>query len=420
MRGRMALAVWPAVFMMCWLLAAPAHAVLVRFETGGALEGKLLGVSETHYEVRTDLGVVWIQRSAVSHIEHAPSLIMRYRHRRERTGDTPDELYALAEWCRPRGLLGEQREHLWQALRLDQNHAAARAALGFVRVSDLWIDGRALPASTVAQEARNARRIEASIQAWWEKRVRDIIRRHFLREQEQLNTAGREALAEISDPLAATPLFLVLSETRQVVARTAMVDTLARFTTEEAGEYLVVAALEDADEEVRQKATDHLVSRADPHVIAVLRKALADESERLVAHAAKVLAALRDTNSVPALIDVLTARKKRLVEVPYQARQRYVSLPGRRYWGDRYRWVPIVNWVDRSGVSLGAIDLWDRLPASTIGYWYTSTTPKPTVKQKQEVTVYFSDVRDALVDITGQDFGFDKDAWREWYRKSRP
>ena len=35
------------------------------------------------------------------------------------------------------------------------------------------------------------------------------------------------------------------------------------------------------------------------------------------------------------------------------------------------------------------------------------------------VTVYRTEVREALCKITGRDFGFDMDAWAQWYQENR-
>jgi hypothetical protein len=40
--------------------------------------------------------------------------------------------------------------------------------------------------------------------------------------------------------------------------------------------------------------------------------------------------------------------------------------------------------------------------------------------QERDVTVYRSEVLDALRLITGEDFGFDEAAWRRWYEEQKP
>ena len=392
-----------------------ARGAAVHFETGGALEGKLLEANAVYYRVRTDLGEVRVARDQVVRVEHAASLVERYQRRAGRAEATADAQYELAEWCRPRGLLVEQRAHVWRALRLDAEHAAARRALGYVKVGEVWVDGRAEVPRRPPKHGMNQARIEAAIQANWEKRIGEIVRKNLSREHATLNATGAAALQAITDPLAAGPLFAVLVEARHAVARAALVDALGRLNSDEATEYLVVAALEDAEASIRQQATAALAARPHRHAIQILRKALADESERLVANAATVLAALEDQTSIPALIDVLTARKKRLVEVPYQARRRYVT---ERAWGslgNRYAWVPLVNWIDSSGVGLSPLELWDRLPGATVAFW-AAPISRQTTLERREVTIYFSEVRDALVTLTGQDFGFDQEAWRAWRR----
>ena len=43
-----------------------------------------------------------------------------------------------------------------------------------------------------------------------------------------------------------------------------------------------------------------------------------------------------------------------------------------------------------------------------------------TESHLEEVPVYHTAVRDALRDLTGEDFGFDQKAWTDWHEQQRP
>jgi hypothetical protein len=67
-----------------------------------------------------------------------------YRTMRAKTPRTLAGQLELATWCRQHKLYDQQRAHLTAALEIDPNHAAARKALGFVRMGPFWISQREL------------------------------------------------------------------------------------------------------------------------------------------------------------------------------------------------------------------------------------------------------------------------------------
>lgn len=51
----------------------------------------------------------------------------------------PEAVFALAEWCKERNLTSKARQYYFQVIKLDKDHAEARAAIGQVRVGDRWV-----------------------------------------------------------------------------------------------------------------------------------------------------------------------------------------------------------------------------------------------------------------------------------------
>ncbi|MBN2447715.1 MAG: HEAT repeat domain-containing protein [Phycisphaerae bacterium] len=410
---------------MLLLATASASATIIHLNSGGALEGELLDADEAGLLLRGPVGELVLPRADVASIEYPPSLYERYQRQQRQSEATADGQVALAAWCKPRGLLVEWHSHLLDALRLDPDCAEARAELGFIRVGSAWVDGRGAllhqpgdddDAGHAETPDVNTARLEGAVRVQWERTIRDLVRVYFATRREEQYAAGREELARITDPLALGPIFRVLTSTRRVEARAALIDALSRFQGEEASDYLVVAALEDADETIRAQAIGHLAQRHDDHAVDVLRKALADDDERLIRAAASALGAVGAKAAIPDLIERLTDERKRLVEEPDRGAFVYLPLRYRQriYFGEGWGTIG----YGYSGLNLVTQGSFPVLPDATIGYYYGARR-EPTLRRK-EVTVYYTEVRDALKQLTGKDFGFDKEAWSTWYQAQQP
>src|SRR3954468_10420519 len=51
-----------------------------------------------------------------------------------------DSVFVLASWCKEHRMPTKAQQYYNQVLRLDKDHEQARAALGFVRVGDRWVN----------------------------------------------------------------------------------------------------------------------------------------------------------------------------------------------------------------------------------------------------------------------------------------
>jgi hypothetical protein len=51
----------------------------------------------------------------------------------------PEAVYALAKWCQDHNLPSKARQHLFQVIKLDKDHAEARNDLGQVKVGERWV-----------------------------------------------------------------------------------------------------------------------------------------------------------------------------------------------------------------------------------------------------------------------------------------
>ena len=317
----------PALLLVALLGTRPARSDVYHLVSGGSIEGQTLGVEVGNYRIRTVVGIVSVSTDAVERVEVAPTPFDEYDQRAKDAADTPAAQTALAAWCDDSGLKNERRKHLLRALELDPDYAAARRALGHVRVGELWVDGRHVvdrrgAADNPQDEEAEQRKLARAIQGQWQRRIRAT--RSGLLE----NTipgevaAGRARILEIHDPLANDPLTEVLSA-GDVACRALLVQALSAFSDDQATMNLGIISLLDADVDVRQAAIRELVRRRDPRIAREYREALRHGNDALLTRAALALGQLADRAAVPDLVDVLTTQRDKWVEVPV-----------RRYIGD--------------------------------------------------------------------------------------
>jgi hypothetical protein len=383
--------------------ASSAPADVFHLTTGGRIEGELLAEQEDHYEILTTLGTVRLPRDSVARVEAGPTPFAEYRQLQQQAADTPAAHVALAAWCAAHGLPRERERHLRRALEIDPEFTPARRALGQVRVGDVWINPprhagsrrTETPAPQDAQTPEELAQLAAAIQLSWQRQIQ-AIKSSLLDSVLPTGPAeGRRRILEIQDPLAIAPLVRVLG-VGDLSCRLLLLDALRQFPDDAATANLAALALADPSRDVRRAAVSTLTSRRDPRVVAQFRAALETGDDALVRRAAEGLGALRAREAVPELIDALTALRHRMVEVRANTYQGNFS---RAFTGGY--------------TQIGSL----RVPVGVhIGVAWPGP-PVPNQEVLMEVTVYRSEVLEALRKITGTDFGFDQTAWARWYEE---
>lgn len=395
--------------------AAVSPADVVRVKDGRVVEGRIVARSATALTVRTPTGLVTIAADQVDAVEPGPSVFDEYEDRRKAAAETADAQTELARWCGERGLTGERTKHLQRAVALDPNHAAARAELGHVRIGGLWVEPGTAGRPAATQPASRRARREASApaaadgddeaairaaQGAWMRRINAIKTSLLDASLDRLVKDGRERILAIKDPLAILPLVKLLGK-GSVTCRQVLVESLGQFADDEATMNLAVLALADRSESVRGGAIAHLVRRNDERVVAQFRKALSSGEEALILRAAVALGEMKRSEAVPDLIDVLTVRKRMKVETPVA-----------KYFGEMPRAFASGDDIQLGGASVSV----RRRPQIGLadGTGLVTIEMEPRLR---DVTVFRTEVRDALRAITGQDFAFEEEAWRRWYQE---
>lgn len=396
-------------------LSATAFGEILYLKEGGSVEGEVQEINENGYRVRTVYGVIVVPFESVIRREESVAIVTQYDQKLRTLEDTAAAQFELAAWCDANGMKAEFRRHAQRAIELDPEYEPARTALGFVRVNGLWIDGRAAADKSASKPAdgvkpRKPSRPEESdeeamisaIQAQYTGRIRAIRSTYLDSSAPDLVAEGKKRIQEFDDPLAILPLCRVLSNGSEA-SRQSLVDLLARFPQDEATLNLAAIALMDRSGEIRHAALGHLTKRDDPRIASQFRKALGSDNDMLIRRASIGLGLFKTVGAVPELIDVLTAQRRKRIEMPVN---RYIS-----------GWQHVFN--QPTSLQIGRSVNVKHLPQ--VGIATAGSFPLPDTEMRvQDVTVFRTEVLEALVAITGVNHGFDAAAWRRWYQEKKP
>ena len=333
-------------------------------------------------------------------------------------GDTAKDHFALAAWCREHGLAEEARGHLRAAIERDPGFAPAFRELGYVRVGPAWLDvqrqrptpftptsqppnpttvpDRTAPDPAAAKMAARAD-LRRELITEWVIRVKSI-RRTYLEPGETLRrerawVEGRKRILAIRDPMALPALTRVLSKGGRAQRRL-LVESLAGFEQDSATLNLVALTLIDADPQVREAATLELLNRSDKRIEDQWRSALHSDEETIIRRAGTALGLLKSRAAIPDLIAALRADRRVTVRVP--VRRMWAGLRTAYSTGSGVI-------VTGSGPVIGVV-------AAGRPFYPTWT------RSHRTLTIYRTEVLEALAAITGQRLGFDVEAWRRWVR----
>lgn len=397
---------------VCLLDAGLLRADVLHLTGGDALTCEIVEDLGVAYRVRSLIGIVEIPKDRVVRIETRPSPWQQYERKQRACPNTAPAHYELAQWCKRQGLGTERLRELERVIALDPDHPEARKALGYIRDDrGGWVKkasaARAKRKALGAQRGkRDEERFLQRIVSEWFVKIQAIYRARLADSRFEIGAdafrKGREQILAIRDPLALPALTGVLSS-GGVRTRRLLLEALAQFEEDEATMNLLVMTLFDPAATLREQAVRLLGRRPDPRVVSRLREALKSEEERVVRHAATALGILKAASSVEDLIRVLSTETRRPVRIsravyldgvvdtfggPYAVRV------GRGFTGSRTRGIGVLG------------------PGSVIG-----TTTHVEVRS---VANYRTEVQDALIAITGENFGFDRAAWLHWRRSQAP
>lgn len=305
---------------------SPTFAETFVLTTGGRLDAQPLNPQRgpgDPYQIRTDAGVrLGLAPQQVHRVVVKSEVQKQYEALLPTLDASAAGQWAMAEWCREAGLLDERKKHLQQVIALDENHAEARKALGYMAVGSRWMTGDELMRSQ--GYVRNGGGWKSPQQIELEKAAREqelgekALRRDILMWVDQLNTKrGSEAqrtLQELRDPLAASGLAEIVLDTKRPLAiRKLCLEALGRLPPGLATGSLLKLAMDEKDENLRDMALDELVRGGAENVAPYFVGQLTSKDNKRVNRAAYCLGRLGDKQATLPLIKALVTTHEYII-----------------------------------------------------------------------------------------------------------
>jgi hypothetical protein len=248
-------------------------------KSGGRVEGEFLNPQRepgADYQLRTDKGLrLDLEETQVHRVIVVSDLERQYEAELPKVANTVDGHWAMAEWCRDAGLVELRKRHLGEVIRLDPDHKEARTALGFSLYEGKWMTQEQFLTSQGYVRYKGG---------WWTLQAMTIDIRNEKRELEEkdyrrkirnwLGALGKNngdvaaaGLAGIRDATAAPALAEILEDTRQPrSARLLCLEILGKLPPGLATVTLVKLAMDERDEDLRDKCLDELM-RVGSHAV---------------------------------------------------------------------------------------------------------------------------------------------------------
>jgi len=373
----------------------PAVGEVFLLRSGGRIEGDLINADEnprTSYVILLPSGgQLTLDAAVVEKVQPMRPELAEYEKVRRQRPDTVQGQLEMAEWCRDHKLTAKRKTHLERVLQLDPDQADARRILGYRKVNDQWmtleeemasqgkvkrmVNGYLVWITRQEAELQDSRNKQRNAEIDWVKKINQW--RHWLDGTRQAEQGARN-LRAINDPMAIFALGERLKKDPRTDARLMYVEALARINTHEARGPLAICAIDDSVEEVRLSCLDELEKQKDDGVTAYFVGRLRNKhtTNEIINRAGVALGRMKDPSTITALIDYLITGHDEVI--------RPAGGPD-----------SMTTTFNKNGGGGGL-----------------AMNQKPVT-----ITRYLQNqgVLDALVAITGQNFGFDDVAWRSWY-----
>ncbi|MEK7269772.1 MAG: hypothetical protein AAB215_02390 [Planctomycetota bacterium] len=121
-----------------------ASADIVRLQNGEAIEGKIVSDEQGKpLKIELEHGTMECARDKIVSIERGPTVREQLEARRKDLPNTADAHASLGKWCEGKRLPAEAKREYEAAVKIDPDHAAARAALGHEKIHGVWLDADA-------------------------------------------------------------------------------------------------------------------------------------------------------------------------------------------------------------------------------------------------------------------------------------
>ncbi len=354
----------------------------------GQVTGELLNRDESprqKFVVRTaDGATITLEKAQVKQVVTQSAAELEYERIAPTFADTVEDQWRLAEWCKEKSLPRGRQIALERVIELSPDHKQARIALGYSQLDGQWIQ---------PDEARKKRGyvnyhgqwlLPQEIELLEKKHADDLAEKKWFTTLKQWRNwlddpakadQARDNIKQITDPTAVRALVQSLDteKTRDVCVW--YIQALGKIGPA-AVRTLVEHSLDDPDEEIRLSCLDQLIGQPTQAATPLYVAALRNKDNVQVNRAGYALGRLGDKSAVAPLINALITTHK------------FTTIEGA---GNPNQMSAGFSKTGGGGLSMGS----------------SAKIIKRDLNNQQ--------VLDALVALTGSNFGFDKSAWRNWY-----
>jgi hypothetical protein len=378
----------------------PAVGEVFQLRTGGRVEGDWVNADEkspTSYVIALpNGGQLTLDAAVVEKVQPVPPELAEYQKVKRQHPDTVQGQLQMADWCHDHNLPAQRTTHLERVLRLDPDQADARRALGYRKVKDQWMthdeemtdkgyvkrldrNGFAVWITRQQAELQDSQRKQLNAEREWKGKI-SIWQKWLNGHQAE---QGAKNLRAIDDPMAIAGLADWLKKDSRTEAKLIDIEVLGRLNHAMARIPLAMCAIDDPVEEVRLSCLDELEKQKDRAVTDYFVRRLRDKhaTNALINRAGVALGRMKDPTCIDTLIDYLMTEHDEVVQPP--------GGPG-----------SMTSTFNKKGGGGGGLGM-NQKPIII-----------PHILQNQGVL-------DALVAITGQNFGYDDRAWRTWYANQK-
>ena len=379
-------------FLTFALVASSLFADVFVLKDAGTLDGELLNPDEVPrktYNVRTIDGVeMSLDAKQVERVRKGEKeSVTEYDAFAPFLENTVENHLEIAEWCRQHQLPDLRKRHLYRVLDLDPDNKTVRQLLGHIKLQDgSWTTREEVLIGKGMIQVGNSWKTQQQkdLEEHFEKRgklEKEWIRRvDVLRSNVRSNAGSRVELASIDDPLAAGALTRALPNESSPEIRILLIQALGNVGTSAALHEVARWSIGEPNDEVRRTCYDVLKKHpaALPAIVGFYSRHLRAENGPLVINrAAFAIGQLGGHSAIPQLIDVLvtTHTETKVVQAQGPSMNSGMNSSSGLDWGSR------------------------------------------TVKIDRNISN--QEVRHALMLLTGEDFLFNKDAWKTWLIQSR-
>ncbi len=435
-----------SVSLAAWIASGePARADRILLRGGGQVKGKLVA-DPAHPGGLILIGEVGktpltLKKDQIVHVTLEKGPLDEYVERLEQPRSTAADEMALAAWCEEHHLRDLAQVHYAAALKRDDTLGEAHAKVGHVLMDGRWLDadevkeaqgmvkykGRwMLPEEKDKKESQVAL---ASEGASWAKRVK-LLRDSYQAGPESRSRDAEARLLAIREPVAVVPVLRVLGEDPVPFFRAMAARILGAIPGPEADRGLVSRLLAETEQPVREATVAELARRDAAEIVPMLARALRSARPEVVNRAAWGLAQLNAVSAVPRLIPSLITIEYKVVMAAEEVQQ-----PGGI--GVSFGSVNNAGVVGNGGIgsvgggSFAALTAPAVAPgavaygAVAVPYgaldaqgFAVGTGGPPTqripVPRMVPIEHHNAEVLNALVKMTGRDFGFDVASWKRW------